>query len=453
LNPLAIGAIAFSAPALSQAGGPPAPTAAQVGQALFFDPTLSTPPGMSCSTCHSPQAGFAYPISGINQALGPVPGAFPGRFGNRKPPQISYVALLPKGPPTFNPLAQTYQGGFFFDGRANDLVSQAAGPFQNPNEMNDLVNNIGSPALVVQKVSCGPSAGIFKQVYGAAVFTQPTSQVFLQVCSAIAAFEASPAMSPFSSQYDAYLAGKTTLSASAMHGLQLFTGTTNGRPGGPAYAKNANCSVCHALSSNLATGPDLFSVSTFHNLGVPRNPSNPFYGQTNAFADPVGVNALGSAYIDYGLGANFYTARGLPAGNVGAGSNGKGDFLNVNGMFKTPTLRNVDYRPGPGFVKDYDHNGVFKSLKQVVHFYNTRNLTTFPGEVIDFTRPNPYAGLKGTPLWPAPEYPNPATLVNPTGSQGAFTSFLGNLGLADQDENDIVAFLQTLTDAPFQVHP
>ena len=110
----------------------------------------------------------------------------------------------------------------------------------------------------------------------------------------------------------------------------------------------------------------------------------------------------------------------------------------------------MDKRPGAGFVKDYQHNGVFKSLKQVVHFYNARNLTTVPGEVIDFTQPNPYAGLKGTPLFPTPEYPNPATLLNATGSQGGAASFIGNLGLTDQEENDIVAFLQTLSDGAFK---
>jgi cytochrome c peroxidase len=420
-----------------------------VGRALFFDTTLSNPPGMACATCHAPQAGWAYPNSNINLALGPVPGVVPTRFGNRKPPQISYVALLPKGPPTFNVLAQSYQGGYFFDGRANDLPSQATFPLQNPNEMNDVVHNAGSPALVVQKVAAGPNAGLFQQVYGPAVFTQPTSQVFLQIASAIAAFEASPAVSPFNSQYDAFLAGTATLSPSALNGLRLFTGTTTGRPGGPANVKNANCAVCHVLSTNLATGPDLFSASTFHNLGIPKNPNNPFYNQTSAAADPLGFNPLGAAYIDYGLGANLYVALGLPAGNTGTGANGRGDYLSINGAFKTPTLRNVDKRPGPGFVKDYEHNGVFKSLKQVVHFYNTRNLTTAPGEVIDFTKPNPYAGLVGTPLFPAPEYPSAATLINPTGSQGGATSFLGNLGLTDQEENDIVAFLQTLSDGPF----
>jgi cytochrome c peroxidase len=412
---------------------------------LFFDTTLSNPPGMSCATCHAPQAGWAFPKSNINLTLGPVPGIVPGRFGNRKPPTISYAAYLPKGPPTFNANAQVYVGGLFFDGRANDLISQASFPLQNPNEMNDIVHNVGSPDLVVQKVASGPSAALFKQVYGPAVFTQPSSQVFLQITSAIATFEATPEVSPFSSQYDAYLSGKATLNPAAMIGLQLFTGTTTGRPGGQPFTRSANCVICHSIPGSTSAGPDLFTGSAFVNTGVPKNPNNPFYNQTNATADPLGFNPLGAAFIDYGLGANLYVAMGLPAGNAGTASNGRGDYLAINGTFKTPTLRNVDKRPGGGFVKDYGHNGVFKSLKQVVHFYNARNLTTAPGEVIDFTKPHPYAGLKGKPLFPAPEYPNPTTLQNPT---GAPDGLVGNLGLTDEEENDIVAFLQTLSDTP-----
>jgi hypothetical protein len=81
-----------------------------------------------------------------------------------------------------------------------------------------------------------------------------------------------------------------------------------------------------------------------------------------------------------------------------------------------------------------------------VHFYNARNLTTEPGEVIDFTQPNPYANLVGVPLFPEPEYPSPVTMQNPQGLPGSSTNQMGNLGLTDQEENDIVAFLQTLSD-------
>ena len=135
---------------------PKMPTVEDLGQALFFDTTLSNPPGQACVSCHAPQVGFTYPDSEENLDAGPVEGAVLGRFGNRKPPTVSYAALLTQGPPTFNANFGTYVGGLFWDGRAANLVAQAAFPLQNPNEMNDLVHNVGSPALVVQKVLSGP---------------------------------------------------------------------------------------------------------------------------------------------------------------------------------------------------------------------------------------------------------------------------------------------------------
>jgi cytochrome c peroxidase len=175
---------------------------------------------------------------------------------------------------------------------------------------------------------------------------------------------------------------------------------------------------------------------------------------TNSKTNPAGYNPEGKAYVDLGLGGFFYPFQyNLPPGNVGAGSNGQGDFLGINGDFKAPTLRNVDKRPNPGFVKRYTHNGYFTDLKTIVHFYNTRNLTTAPGEVIDFTADEPYANLVGKPLWPAPEYADPTTLQNPSGAPDSQSAQVGNLGLTSDEENDIVAFLKTLTDGYGQVHP
>ncbi|MCB9899272.1 MAG: hypothetical protein H6825_14805, partial [Planctomycetes bacterium] len=116
---------------------------------------------------------------------------------------------------------------------------------------------------------------------------------------------------------------------------------------------------------------------------------------------------------------------------------------------KVPTLRNVDKRPGPGFVKAYMHDGAFKSLEEVVHFYNTRNLTTVEGELIDFTRDDPYEGLQGRPLWPPPEVISPTSLINPAGVPGAEGGEVGNLQLTADEEAHIVAFLRTLSDGWF----
>ncbi len=427
----------------SRAQGPATPELTQMerlGQALFFDPTLSNPKGVSCSECHSPTAGWTYSDSEINEAFGPVPGAVITRFGNRRPPTVSYAAFIPEGPPTKIPGLGLYEGGLFYDGRAATITDQAPFPMENPNEMNN------TPAGVVDAVATGKNAELFKQTFGVSASALSTDTAFNDIVSAIVAYEQSPIVSPFSSKYDRYIAGLTDLTPQELAGLQLFTGSTTGRPGGPATAKQANCVTCHTIPSADGQGPDLFTGSAFLNTGTPRNPNNPYYKQTSAVTDPEGYNPLGEAYIDYGLGDFLYpTNESLPSGNTGKGSNGKGDFLAINGLFKTPTVRNVDLRPDPTFVKCYSHNGFFKSLAQVVHFYNTRNLTTVPGEVIDFTKAHPYEHLKGKPLWPEPENPSPATLINPT---GAASGLLGNLGLSAKEEADLVAFLQTLSDEP-----
>jgi cytochrome c peroxidase len=410
----------------------------QLGGALFAEKDLSNPVGQACISCHSPEVGFSFPLSAVNEQSGIAPGAVPGRFGNRRPPSIAYAKFIPPGPPSFDARQQTFVGGLFYDGRAPNLPSQAAAPLQNPNEMNNLVHNLGSPALVVSKVESGPNAELFKQTYGANVFTLPASQVFQMIVQAIATFESSPTLSPFSSKYDAYVAGRATLTANEMAGLRLFTGSSTGRPGGPPY-KNAECSTCHVLAPGAGRGPDLFTDFHYYNIGIPRNPANPYYKETDAAIDPAGYNPLGINYIDLGLADFLYSNGGLVPN----------DPLAIKGKFKAPTLRNTDTRPYPEFVKAYGHNGVFKSLQQVVHFYNTRNLTTAPGEVIDFTKTNPYLGLRGRPLWSPPEVLSAQTLINPSGQAGGPGRHLGNLGLSSVEEAQLVDFLTTLSDGYF----
>lgn len=83
-------------------------------------------------------------------------------------------------------------------------------------------------------------------------------------------------------------------------------------------------------------------------------------------------------------------------------------------------------RHKPDFVKSYMHNGYFKSLKEVVHFYNTRDV---------LPRCDPGAAGEKITCWPAPE---DSTNLN--------TRQHGNLGLTAQQEDAIVTFLRTLTD-------
>jgi cytochrome c peroxidase len=214
--------------------------------------------------------------------------------------------------------------------------------------------------------------------------------IYEQIGRSIAAYERSAEVNPFSSKYDAYLRGDEALSAKERRGLELFEG-------------DGQCAACHPSSPGEYGEPPMFTDFTFDNLGVPRNPMNPFYDM------PEKWNPQGEDWIDLGLGG-FLESQGFPQ-----------DVADEEmGKQRVPTLRNVDLRPTRHFVKAYSHNGYFKSLEEIVHFYNTRDVEG--------------AGWDGEP-WPAPEYPGN---VN--------TDELGDLGLTDEEEDAIVAFLKTLSD-------
>ena len=110
-----------------------------------------------------------------------------------------------------------------------------------------------------------------------------------------------------------------------------------------------------------------------------------------------------------------------------------------DGLMQTSTARNVAMAPpqcstteapGPYFQKEFFHNGYIKSLKQLVHFYNTRDVYKF-----NVTSGHCPAGkTEKVDCWPMPEVPN------------NLDKTVGNLQLTDQEEDQIVAFLQTLTD-------
>jgi cytochrome c peroxidase len=341
----------------------------QLGKELFFDKNLSSPAGQSCASCHAPEVGFTGPDPAINKATGIYPGAVPERFGNRKPPSSAYASFSPKR--QYDEQNGIWIGGQFWDGRTDDLVAQGKGPFLNPLEMNN-----GSAQEVVDKVRQSQYRGLFESVYGASSLNE-TDTAFDLIAQAIAAYESSDEVNPFSSKYDAYLAGRAKLTDQEQRGLELFAG-------------KANCSSCHPHQKESDGSPPLFTNYTYHNVGTPRNPAHPFY-----HADPT-VNPDGSKYRDLGLGAVLNDPA--QAGKV-----------------KVPTLRNVSKKPNPQFVKAYLHNGVFKSVKDVVRFYNLRDVTRDK-----YLLPDVKANINRDDL--------------------------GNLGLTSEEEDDIVAFLETLSD-------
>jgi cytochrome c peroxidase len=357
----------------------------QLGKALFFDSDLSTPGGQSCAACHAENTGFTGPNEAINAGEAVYPGAVHSRMGNRKPPTSAYGGDSPVL--HFDPVEGVWIGGMFWDGRAtglqlgDPLAEQALGPF-----LNNLEQNIPHAKQVIGIVKKSSYAGLFEAVWGAGSLNDKKDGIaatYVRIGRSIAAYERSAEVNPFSSKYDAYLNGQATLSAQEADGLELFEG-------------KAMCAACHPSRPGPGGEPPLFTDFTYDNLGVPKNPMNPFY------AAPRSINPDGVAWVDPGL-AGFLASAGYT----------EDIWMPELGKQKVPTLRNVDRRPYAGFVKAYTHNGFFKSLEDVVHFYNTRDVES----------------------WPPPEV-----------SENVNQDELGNLGLTADEEAALVAFMKTLTD-------
>lgn len=325
-----------------------------LGKKIFFDTSLSEPSGQSCGTCHTAEKGFADQYGRIASE-----GAVKGLFSNRNSMSSAYACYIP--PLFYDPEEETYVGGLFWDGRVNTLEEQAALPFVNPLEMGNK-----SKEMVAGKIKQADYYTDLQRIYGR---SESVDSLFLHITDALAAYERSTEMNPFTSKYDAWKAGKCKLTRQEKKGLKLFE-------------KKALCAECHILEKDERAGKTLFTDHTYDNLGIPSNADNPF------FTVPEPYNSCGRDTFDLGLGAFVKDSAQF-------------------GKFRVPTLRNI------ALTAPYGHNGYFKSLIEIVHFYNVRDLEEFP---------------------PA-EYP---ATVN--------KDELGNLGLTKEEEEAIVAFLETLTD-------
>jgi cytochrome c peroxidase len=394
------------------------------GKLLFFDRNLSLRGNQACSSCHLPEAGWTGDKSEINAHGAAYEGSPAGRFGNRKPPSAAYATPSPVLHFVRKDGATLFVGGNFWNGRAtgeklgNPAADQAQGPFLNPVEQ-----ALSDSACVVFK-ACTGYADIFKRAWpGACAVAWPGNagkicasdggklalspqqratidRAYDQIALSIAAYEASAEVNAYTSKFDYFLAGLVKLTPEENRGFQLFK-------------DKARCADCHVLEKGPHGEPPLFTDFTFDNLGVPRNPENPWY------AMPASLNPDGRKWLDQGLGEYL-------ASRVDYRQFAKENY----GKQKVPTLRNVDKRPDPGFVKAYMHNGYFKTLKGLMHFYNTRDVK--PACKNPFTRE---ADAIAQNCWPEAQI---KTNVN--------RKELGNLGLTDAEENAVVKFMQTLSD-------
>jgi cytochrome c peroxidase len=430
-----------------------------LGKTEIYDVNLSPLKNAACATCHAPYTGFRGSTSIFNATTASQPGGVPitnatppepnYRFGPRNPQTYAYAPFAPIL--HYNATQASFYGGNFWDMRAtglrltNPAAEQAQGPPVNPVEM----GNIDS-ACVVWKASQSQYASLITSIWGAQSFAIHWPGDVATICAkpgpppandpfpvhlstvdrgtsnstydhmtmSMASYESSPDVSAFSSKFDAYLAGNAQLSAEEQEGYQLFNG-------------KAHCNQCHlsgigADTPNIPVAADvapLFTDFTANNIGLPKNLALPYYCESKPDQFGYTANPLGFNFVDLGVGGFLNNTGAAPNPNTLQWKQLAPQF---NGTFQTATLRNVDKRPTPTFIKEYMHNGYLKSLKEVVHFYNTsqalpRCAQGSPGEKVK--------------CWPQPEYPGTLN-----------TTQLGNLGLTSDEEDDIVAFLKTLTD-------
>lgn len=372
--------------------GPSKSQLAALGREIFFDKSLSASGKTSCATCHSPDHAYGAP-NALPVQLG---GSDMQRMGFRNAPSLTYLnSPIKFTEHFFEPEVTGGQddegptGGRTWDGRVNTGHEQALIPLLDENEMAN-----GSLAEVVQKVSHSSYAEEFRQLFSSAgenVFDNPDA-VMGWLTVAIEAFEQSPAdFYPYTSKYDAYLRDQAQLSKREKHGLELFNDS-----------KKGNCASCHTSSqktpnSHLPMLTDFGYVAT----GAPRNGS-------------ITANANASFY-DLGLcGPSRTDLKNRPE---------------YCGLFRTPTLRNVAKR------KSYFHNGVFHTLKEVLQFYVTRDITPEKW----YPRDSDGKVAKYNDM--------PAQYHKNVNADAPFAPLPGNKArLTPQEIDDVIAFLNTLSD-------
>jgi cytochrome c peroxidase len=457
-----------------------------LGELMNYDRSISPKRDVACASCHMPYAAFSGPIPSVNLTMIAYPGTEHFRAGKRSAQRYPYATGFPAL--QYNEEQQLFFGGNFWDSRATGYrlrspdAEQSQGPPVDTQEM-------GNPdtACIVYKLSLAKYRPLFETVWGAdslninfppdtaqicatpggaAVFGTNTTPVQLSPddriksnndydhwAQSLDAYEASVQVSAFSSKFDAFLKGNYTMTSDEAAGYALFRG-------------KGNCNSCHLDGRSTAptppppqgtdpTGVDtgaaadvrpLFTCFGSTNEGLPLNPRDAFYYQTTP--DPYGftANPIGFAYRDLGLGEFLrsgyatWASPNLSWRQYAPTWDGTMQVSSARNVAMTPPqCTGGTEAPGPYFQKEFFHNGYIKSLKQLVHFYNTRDVAAYDFDVTSGHCP---AGTtERVNCWPRPEVKNNEDTTT------------GNLGLTDEEENQIVAFLETLTDGYTKPYP
>jgi cytochrome c peroxidase len=357
-------------------------SAAELGERIFHDANLSASGSLSCASCHDPQNAFAAAPGGGAVPLG---GPQLDAPGFRNAPSLQY---LTQNPAFFLDDEGTPTGGFDRDGRADSLAIQARRPFLAAHEMAN-----ASIADVATKLSRASYADSFRTLFGPDIFSTPGA-AFDRAMFALQEYQQEDIgeFAPYTSKYDAFLAGRVAFSAQELRGLALYNDPTRG-----------NCAGCHPNSRGPNGEPPLFTDFTYDNLGVPRNPDIP------ANADP--------QYSDLGICGPDRTDI-------------VGDHPELCGAFKVPTLRNI------ALTAPYFHNGRFATLRETLEFYVRRD--THPEEFYPLD-----AGGQPVKFDDLPD----AYKADVNITEVPYNRRAGDVpALSDSDIEDVIAFLNTLTD-------
>jgi cytochrome c peroxidase len=459
-----------------------------LGGLLQYDLTMSPFEDRACASCHMPYVAFSGPIPSVNLTMVAYPGSYPYRAAKRTAQRYTYSHAFPDL--NYNTTQGAFFGGNFWDSRATGYqlqapdADQAQWPPLDPLEM-----QFPDLACIAYRLTKAPYLALWEQIWGpitisfpsntesicdtpagASIFGGSTTPVLLSTTDRTQAknifdhwgqtlsfLERSTDISPFTSKFDVYLKNSAAnasstapLTATELAGYKLFNG-------------KGNCNSCHLDGRSTAPTPPppqgtapngmdtgatadvtpVFTCFGSSNLGLPKNPEVALLWETTPDFFGYTPNPAGFTYTDFGLGTFLRSG-------FGSGPNPNSNWIQYastsDGQMQTMTARNVGMvppqcptteAPGPYFQKEFFHNGYIKSLKQLVHFYNTRDVYRMAVSSGDC----PSGTIERVTCWPAAEVPQNQDMT------------VGNLMLTDEEEDQIVAFLQTLTDGYTTPYP
>ncbi len=365
---------------------PPVAQMTELGRALFFEPSLSASGKISCATCHDPAHAYG-PPNDLSVQLGGRDMKSPGL---RAVPSLRYTQSVPPFTEHFHDddgddsIDQGPAGGRTWDGRAQSAHDQARLPLLSEFEMANADEN-----EVVAKVEHGPHANEMRTAFGADLFND-SALAFKAIQLVLEVFQQSPKdFYPYDSKYDAYLRHQVQLTAQEARGLALFNEATKG-----------NCASCHKSAIMEGALPQFTDYGLIA-IGVPRNQKL----AANANPDYYDLGVCGPLRTDLATHKEYC------------------------GLFRTPSLRNVALR------HTFFHNGRFHDLKTAMQFYVQRD--TAPEK---WYRRHKDGTVDIFDDLPAGYHDN--VNVDPP-----FDRHKGEKpALSDAEIDDVIVFLQTLTD-------